>query len=82
MNRNIAKVNDRWASDVPMSTPCHGLAATAATVKNNQSNNSNSKVIHVIGGASKPGLDQISSSNEILTNLINPDFIANVTQSI
>jgi hypothetical protein len=54
-----------------MPTPRHGLAAVA-TVKNNQDNSGSRNVIYVIGEASKLGLDQISSSNEIFYQLNQP----------
>jgi N-acetylneuraminic acid mutarotase/plastocyanin len=69
-------INDAWATDVSMPTARHGLAAVAATTDNNNqennNNSSNSIAIYVMGGASKPGLEQMSGANQIFHKLTQP----------
>ncbi len=68
-------INDAWASDVSMPTARHGLAAVAATTDNNNQENNNSSnniAIYVMGGASKPGLEQISGANQIFHKSTQP----------
>ena len=45
-------------------TARHGLVAFAS-IKDDDNDGNNDLNIYVIGGASKPGLDEVSKSNEI-----------------